>query len=238
MEPMESFWERDQVATHIQREDSLDDEIAVLSDETIELGLYGEDIFKNASAALYPEALDAAHFAIETERVAIQLHHSIHQTALTILARHMPVSDQLRRIVELQQIAAEFARIAEDGRQIADHALWLAGAAENELSLLGEGGVHLLVSMLRQTYVEVRGSVVVTTVRGTSMARRLLAEDAELDRLFLSFKALLEATIGVYPRNVARLQRLLLVGVSLEDIGNHAVAICRTILYVPPQIVS
>jgi phosphate uptake regulator len=92
--------------------------------------------------------------------------------------------------------------------------------------------------MLRQTYVEVRGSVVVTTVRGTSMARRLLAEDAELDRLFLSFKALLEATIGIYPRNVARLQRLLLVGVSLEDIGNHAVSICRTVLYVPPPVIS
>lgn len=233
---MESLWGQDHVAG-FRHEESLEDEIAVLSDETIELGLYAEEIFKNASAALYPQAADAAQFAIETEGVCIRIYHSIHQTALTILASHRPAGDQLRRIVELQQIAADFAHIAEDGRQIAEHALSLAGTAEAELSLISNNGMSLLLQMLRQTYVEVRGCVVVTTVRGTSMARRLLAEDAELDQLFLSFKGLLDATIEAYPRNVARLQRLLLIGVSLEDMGNRVVAICRTLLYEPPQVV-
>jgi phosphate uptake regulator len=231
---MESLWGQDR-ETVFRQEESLDDDIAVLSDETIELGLYAEEIFKNASAALYPGAAEAAHFAIETERVCLQIYHSIHQSALAILARHMPVGDKLRRIVELQQIAAEFSRIADDGRQIAEHALWLAGTAESELSLFGSAGMHLLVSMLRQTYVEVRGCVVVATVHGSAMARRLVSEDAQLDQYFLSFKGLLETTIGAYPRNVARLQRLLLIGVSLEDIGNHVVAICRTLLYESPQ---
>jgi len=231
---MESLWGQDQV-TELQQEELLDDDIAVLSDETIELGLYAEEIFKNASAALYPGAAEAAQFAIETARVCLQVYHSIHQSALAILARHMPGGDKLRRVVELQQIAAEFARIADDGRQIAEHALWLAGTAETELSLVGSDGMHLLVGMLRQTYIEVRGCVVVATVRGSAMARRLVSEDAQLDQYFLSFKGLLETTIGAYPRNVARLQRLLLIGVSLEDIGNHVVAICRTLLYESPQ---
>ncbi len=233
---MEWLWGQDQAAPVGQGE-SLEDEIAVLSDETIELGLYAEEIFKNASAALYPQAAEAAQFAIETERVCLQIYHSIHQSALASLARHMPVGDQLRRIVELQQIAAEFSRIAEDGRQIAEHALWLAGSTEAELSLISNDGMSLLVSMLRQTYVEVRGCVVVATLRGATMARRLVAEDVELDQLFLRFKTLLEATIGAYPRNVARLQRLLLIGVCLEDIGNRVSAICRTLLYPSPQVV-
>jgi phosphate uptake regulator len=231
---VESLWGQDRV-TIFRHEESLEDDIAVLSDETIELGLYAEEIFKNASAALYPQAAEAAQFAIETERVCLQIYHSIHQSALAILARHMPVGDKLRRIVELQQIAGEFARIADDGRQIAEHALWLAGIAESELSLVGSDGMNLLVSMLRQTYIEVRGCVVVATVRGTAMARRLVSEDAELDQHFLSFKGLLDTTLGAYPRNVARLQRLLLIGVSLEDIGNHVVAICRTLLYESPK---
>ncbi len=233
---MESPRGQDQM-TSFGHEGPLEDEIAVLSDETIELGLYAEEIFKNGSAALYPQAIDSAQFAIETGRVCAQIYRSIHQAALAILASHMPAGDQLRRIIELQQIAAEFARIADDGRQIAEHALWLAGTAESELSLISSEGMNLLVQILRQTYVEVRGCVVVTTVHGTVMARRLIAEDAELDRLFLSFKGLLDATIGAYPRNVARLQRLLLVGVSLEDIGNRVVSICRTLLYESPPII-
>jgi phosphate uptake regulator len=231
---MESLWGQDRV-TEFGQEESLEDDIAVLSDETIELGLYAEEIFKNASAALYPGAAEAAQFAIETERVCLQIYHSIHQSALAILARHMPMGDKLRRIVELQQIAADFARIAEDGRQIAEHALWLSGTAESELSIFGSNGMQLLVSMLRQTYIEVRGCVVVTTVRSSLMARRLVAEDAQLDQYFLSFKGLLDAIISAYPRNVARLQRLLLVGVCLEDIGNHVVAICHTLLYESPK---
>jgi phosphate uptake regulator len=233
---MESLRGQDQMMS-FAHEGPLEDEIAVLSDETIELGLYAEEIFKNGSAALYPQALDSAQFAIETGRVCTQIYRSIHQAALAILASHMPAGDHLRRIVELQQIASEFARIADDGRQIAEHALWLAGTAETELSLISGEGMNLLVQMLRQTYVEVRGCVVVTTVHGTAMARRLIAEDAELDRLFLSFKGLLDATISAYPRNVARLQRLLLVGVSLEDIGNRVVSICRTLLYESPPII-
>ncbi len=233
---MESLWGQDHV-TPLSHEQSLDDEIAVLSDETIELGLYAEEIFKNAAAALYPQAAEAAQFAIETERVCLQIYHSIHQSALTSLARHMPAGNQLRRLVELQQIAAEFAYIAADGRQMAEHALWLAGTAETELSLISAEGMSLLVRMLRQTYVEVRGCVVVVTLRGMAMARRLVAEDAELDQLFLTFKGLLDATIGAYPRNVARLQRLLLIGVCLEDIGNRVAAICHTLLYPSSPVV-
>src|SRR5215467_7459449 len=129
---MESLRGQDQMMS-FGHEEPLEDEIAVLSDETIELGLYAEEIFKNGSAALYPQALDSAQFAIETGRISTQIYRTIHQAALAILASHMPSGDQLRRIIELQQIASEFARIAEDGRQIAEHALWLAGTAENEL---------------------------------------------------------------------------------------------------------
>jgi phosphate uptake regulator len=233
---METVWGQDDVAM-FRQEESLDDEIGVLSDETTELGLYAEEIFKNASAALYPNAAEAAQFAIETERVCAQIYRSIHQAALTLLAVHMPAGDQLRRIVELQQIAAEFARIADDGRQIAEHALWLGGNTEMELARISgnDSGMTLLVQMLKQTYVEVRGCVMVTTLRGSAMARRLVMEDAELDQCFLAFKRMIEVAIGAFPRNAARLQRLLLIGVCLEDIGNRVVAICRTLLYESPQ---
>src|SRR5260370_39743407 len=66
------------------------------------------------------------------------------------------------------------------------------------------------------------------------LARRLVEEDAELERLFRSFKMALEREIARSPRNAAPLNRLMLVGVYLRDIGSRVVSACHTLLYSPP----
>ncbi|MGH2487048.1 MAG: PhoU domain-containing protein, partial [Ktedonobacterales bacterium] len=105
--------------------------VAGLLDEVTELGLKAEDVFKNASAALlFPQEAQAAHIAMEHEQQCALLYRSLHQRSLGLLRHNAPSSAVLRRTVEVQQIAAEFARIADDSRQIAEHALWLGGMAD------------------------------------------------------------------------------------------------------------
>jgi len=93
----------------------------------------------------------------------------------------------------------------------------------------------LLLQLVRQAYVEVRGCIIATTTRDTAIARRLIAEDGDLDQLFLAFKHVVEAASRADMAVSGPLQRLLLVGVRLEDVGNRVVAICRTLLYTRPQ---
>lgn len=203
-----------------------------LLDEVTELGLKAEDVFKNASAALlFPQEAEAAHIAMEHELQCAQLHRSLHQRSLGMLRRTTSSSAALRRIVEVQQIAAEFARIADDSRQIAEHALWLGGMADTHLIQAGGDAPLLLVQLVRQAYVEIRGSVVATATHDTVLAKRLLSEDGELDQLFLSFKANVERALFANPRGGADLNRLLLIAVILEDIGNRVASTCNTILY-------
>ena len=222
------------VGVMFDRDEHMDDEIGSLADETTELGVYAEDIFKNAAAGLYERSTEAALFGLDTSQVCARLHTAIHLKGLSIIAWYAPGPDVTRRIVGLQQIAADFARIAADGGQIAEQAIFLGGSGESDLLLAGGDAPLYLIELIRQTYVEVRGCVIATTTWNTAMARRLIAEDAELDRLFLSYKYALDAAIAANPRSAARLQRLLLVGVHLEDIGNRVVSICRTLLYRPP----
>lgn len=212
-----------------ERVGRLEDEIGSLADETTELGLFAEDIFKNAAAALYEQPAEVARMAIETARVCEQRHTAIHQKGLSILAWHQPGADEIRRVVELQQIAGELARIAENGRRIAEHALWLGAMSEAELVRVGTDASLLLTQMVRQTYIEVRGVVILTTTRRKSLARRLLQEDAELGHLYLSFKAIVEQAISANTPG-APLHRLLLVGVHLKDIGDRITAICHATL--------
>lgn len=202
-----------------------------LADETTEIGIVAEDAFKNACAALYGEEPDAAWIAIENERLASQQFRQVHQKALAVLARQAPPGDTRRRILELQQYAAEFARIAEDAKAVAEQALALGGAGETLLLRAGGDAPMLFVQIVRQAYIQVRGCVIATTTRDTALARRLIAEDAELDRLFQRYKLVLNAAILSNSRTAATLGRLLLVGVHFEDIGNRVVAICRALLY-------
>lgn len=212
-----------------------EDELRDLADETTEIGIIAEDAFKNASAALYGQEPDAAWIAVENERVAAQQFRLVHQKALAILGRYVQASSAMRRVLELQQFASEFVRIAADAKAIAEHALALGGTGEALLLRAGGDASMLFVQIVRQAYIEVRGSVIATTTRDTTLARRLIAEDGDLDRLFLEYKLVLNTAIRANPRSAATLDRLLLVGVHFEDIGNRVVAICQALLFTPPQ---
>lgn len=203
-----------------------------LLDDVAELGLLAEEVFKNASSALlFPSESQAAQSAIEFERHYAVMYRSLHQRSLALLERGDFANAALRRVVEVQQIAAEFLRIADDSRQIAEHALWLAGGADTRLIEIGGDAPMLMVQLVRQAYVEIRGAVIATTTHDTALAKRLLAEDGELDQLFLTFKFDIERGIRANPRMAADLNRLLLIAVLLEDIGNRVASTCNTILY-------
>lgn len=212
------------------------DEADKLGDDIAELALLAEDVFKNACAALYVPDADAVHAVIDTANTCVRMHQALNQRALAVLGLASADPDLARKIVELQQSAVEFARIAAASREIADHAFALRGNAEHDLSEISADASALLVYMLRQAYVELRASVVVSATRDTMMARRIIAEDGELQRLYLIYKGIIERAISVNPGNAARLSRLALVGVQLHNIGSRVVAIARALLYEPPQL--
>lgn len=204
------------------------DALGTLYEAATELGVVAEDIFKSATAALYePYAVRIRPIA-EAERQCVQMQYDNHQRALGLLAQWGPEGDHLRTVIALQQISLGFVRIAHDGRQIAELAVALKGNAGMLLAQASDDG-SLLLHLIRQTYVEVRGGILAVTLRDPAIARRVVAEDATLDSLFLDFKSRLDQAIIMHPRAAGSLQRLLLVGVHLEDIGNRIVGICKTL---------
>ncbi len=216
-------------------EDEFADELGRLADDTTELGLSAEEVFKNAAAALYAEEPEAALGAVADAQVCATHHRELNARALTMLSRRPPSADAVRQTVEVQRIASQFAQIARLAREIADHAFALRGTVEEELFALGDDVPMLLIRMLRQTYVEVRAGVVACTTRDTVIARRIVSEDGELGRLYLLYRTRLERAIVADPAAAARLTRILLVGARLHNIGTAVVGIARTILYTPPQ---
>ena len=137
-------------------EDGFAEELGRLADDTTELGLTAEEVFKNASAALYAEEPEAALGAVADAQACASQHRELNSRILGMLAQQLPGPDAVRQTVEVQRIASQFAQIARLAREIADHAFALRGTVEDELFALGDDVPLLLIRMLRQTYVEVR----------------------------------------------------------------------------------
>ncbi len=213
-------------------------EVSKLAEETTELGIFAEDIFKNASAALlYGFDREMSHLVLEAGWVCEHQQRAIHQRALGLLQRAAAAGQELRQILETQAVAAEFARIAEDSRLIAEQSLELGEMSKMYQLGVSDDTPKLLERLVRQAFVEVRGCVLASTTRDTTLARRLIREDIELDRLYRLYKSQIEQAIAANPRGALPLHRLLLVGVHLEDIGNRVVSACRTLLYPPSATV-
>jgi phosphate uptake regulator len=220
---------------HVGTSQRLDESLNILAEETTELGVHAEDVFKNSAAALFGHGEGAALSALEGADFCARMRQEVHLRALDMLTRYTPIGQEMRRLIEIQQIAKEFAQIATKGRQIAEHALALGGTGDVVLQRVGGAVPTLMWELVRQVYVEVRGCVIATTTRDTVLAKRLVSEDAELDRLFQLFKAAMDEAISASPQEAPPLQRLLLVGVLHRDIGNCVQGICRVLLFTPPQ---
>src|SRR5260370_674291 len=151
-------------------------ELRAVVAETAELGVLAEDSYKNAAAAIVlPQATDSAHVAIDGERACAQAYRVIHQKSLDLLARRLASGDDLRRIVEVQQLASEFALISTAVKHLADQALALGGMAEAHLRRGRSDAPTLLGQLVRQVYVELRGCVVACTAPDNVLAGRLQA---------------------------------------------------------------
>lgn len=214
----------------------MEEEVRRLIEETTELGIAAEELFKDTASALFGQTLAPARLAIERVPQCARLRTEIHQRVLATMSRHTLSTDQMRRMAETLQTVAEFARIAEHVRALAEYLITLHGTAETEVLRVSKVAHSLLVGIVRQTYVEVRGGVILSTTRDTALAKRLMAEDVALDGLYQEYKATLEAAVAANPWQAHPLNYLLLVGSEMEHIGNRIVAICKAISFAPPSI--
>ena len=221
----------------VGREEQFEDELQKLADGVTELGIAVGDIFRNAVAALFEPGREAGLSAIQAEREARQAATILRQESLAALRRLAPVGEQVRRAVELQQFAGEFAAIAERAAAIAQHALALGDSAEHSLQRVSYDAPDLLRQIVYQAYVEMRGCLIVCAARDTEKARRVIVENAELRSYYQALKQRLDQAIRAEPREALPLHRLLLMTTRMVEIGDRAVAICNAVLFMAPQTI-
>lgn len=203
------------------------DEVTLLGEQVAELGILAMEAFKNAAATLFePEPL-VANSSVQAALACSVAIRPIYRSAITLLARWAPRDTDLAHLMSLQRTAAAYAQIADHSRRAAEQVLSANHAFEHELELIHQQAPDLLVGLVRQVYVALRGSLVVTTTRNRAIARRLIIDDAEIDRLHRALQAMLEHAVDRQPHRAATLHQLHSVLVQMRQIGVQVVAICE-----------
>jgi phosphate uptake regulator len=210
--------------------------IRLLGDGCTELGILAENAFKEAAEALFGQEWALARSVRQARDEALRLRTTLHAQALALLAQAQGQGESMRRIVELEQAAADFCRIAEHAAQIADHAQSLGGSGEHLLSRAGVDDPAILRRIIRQTYLQVRGAVIVCATRDTARARLLAREDGTLDELARQRGSAIDRAIHTMPLQAYPLQQLVLVGMQMAAIGDRVVSSCQAILFTRPPL--
>jgi phosphate uptake regulator len=215
---------------HAGQERTFTEDAARLSEGVSGLCALVIELFKNAAAALFGPEPDPACWAIESAARCAVGARQINHDAIAMLARWNPTGDDLLTVVRLHRAATEFARIGEYGRHVAEHALALGGSVEHELRQVYGGAPDDLVTLVRQVYVVLRGCLVLGATGDGSLARRLIAEQAELERIHRALKLSLDRGLAMRPERAQQLRRLESVIGELRQVGVCAAALCEGFL--------
>jgi phosphate uptake regulator len=214
----------EQEAAHAQR-------IHVLNEGITEFGIQAENVFKEAAEALFGQEPEITASVRAARVMAGTQYADLHDQALALqYAQAGRPSREQRRIVELVVTANAFLRVAEHAGNIAELAQALSGSGELHLQRANCPDPLVLRRIVRQTYLLVRGAVIVCATRDTARARLLARDQETLRSLVVSLKAMVADIIRADPLHAFPFQQLVRVGAEMEYIGTRVVVICDAIL--------
>lgn len=157
---------------------------------------------------------------VEIDRMEVQLE----EDALKILALHVPVAGDLRFVVSAIKINHDLERIADIA----------ANVAKRTIEMMRMPPVpppeHFDV-MAQRTRTMLREAILALVRRDPALAKRVCAEDDEVDELNRTILAALEARMMNEPQNVPALLRWVGSVRNLERIADGATNVAEDVIY-------
>ena len=204
--------------------ESFDRYLQELQSEVLLLGFMAEKAIYRSVEALKQRDLGAAEQIIADDLKINQKRWDIEERCIELIATQQPVAGDLRVIVAVLNIITELERMA-------DHA---EGIAKITLMIGDEPPLKPLVDIPRMAEKArnmLRQSLSAFMSRDTEAAKRICAEDDEVDNLYDQvFRELLTFMLED-PRTITRATRLIWVAHNLERIADRVTNICERVVF-------
>ncbi|HEX8558166.1 MAG TPA: phosphate signaling complex protein PhoU [Pyrinomonadaceae bacterium] len=202
----------------------LDSELDVLRDRVLVLGGEAEQALGRAMYALAERDSGAAREVLAGDDRIDQLEVEIDRLCVDVLALRQPAARDLRFVISVAKITPILERLA-------DHACNIARVA---LDLNDEPRLRHYPDLTRMAGVAasmLRAALDAFTRGDAAEARRVIAQDDEIDVMYERlFKDLIELMVSE-PSATPRAARLLFVAKHLERVADYVTDICELTVY-------
>ena len=200
------------------------EELDALKQTLLAMGGLVEEQIRRVMTALLERNSDLAREVIDRDRQVNAYDFEIDEKCVELLALYQPTAGDLRFITTAMKIVTDLERIGDQAVNIAQRALELN--EEPQLKPYID-----LPRMADKAQRMVKESLDAYVGRDTELARRVCAEDPEVDALKEQiFRELLTFMMGD-ARTIPRAIRLILISRFLERVADHATNIAEMVIY-------
>jgi phosphate transport system protein len=200
------------------------EELEALKQTLLAMGGLVEDQIRRVMTALLERDSELAQEVIDRDQQVNAYDVEVDEKCVELLALHQPAAGDLRFITTAMKIVTDLERIGDQAANIAQRALELN--QEPQLKPYID-----LPRMAECSQRMVKESLDAFVARDTALARRVCAEDAEVDALKEQiFRELLTFMMGD-ARTIPRAIRLILISRFLERVADHATNIAEMVIY-------
>jgi phosphate transport system protein len=200
-------------------------EMQALSNRLLNMGALVEERVHAAMLALIERRADVAESIVLRDEEVNELQIEIDDRCLKLLALQQPMATDLRLITSAMKINADLERIGDQAVNI----------AENALKILAAPPLKPMIDLPRMAEIAeamTRDSLDAFVRRDSALARRVLAQDDEVDQMKDSMFRVLLTYMMADPGTIERALSLILVSRNLERIADHATNIAEDVIFV------
>jgi phosphate transport system protein len=200
------------------------EELEALKQTLLAMGGLVEDQIRHAMQALLDRDDALASEVIERDRQVNAYDVEVDAQCVELLALHQPAAGDLRFITTAMKIVTDLERIGDQAVNIGQRVIELN--REPQLKPYID-----LPRMAARAQAMVKESLDAFVARDTELARRVRAEDDEVDALKEQIFRELLTFMMEDPRCIPRAIRLILISRCMERVADHATNIAEMVIY-------
>ena len=202
-----------------------DEELNRLKELLLRMGATAEDMIQKAVRALRERNEKLTQEVFTLEEQVNHMHVEVDDRCLKLIALHQPMAGDLRFLAAAMKINNDLERIADmavNASQTAFYHLFKEPPVPQ---------IAMVQNMAEVAQRMLRHSLEAYATRDVDLAQRVLAEDAEEDRLKAqALKDLISLIRSDPPRSEAFVE-LILLSKNMERIGDHATNIAEDVVF-------
>ncbi len=200
------------------------EELEALKQTLLAMGGLVEDQIRRVMRALVERNDALAQEVIDRDQQVNAYDVEVDETCVSLLALHQPTAGDLRFITTAMKIVTDLERIGDQAVNIAQRVLELN--REPQLKPYID-----LPRMAEKAQAMVKESLDAFVARDTALARKVCAEDADVDALKEQLFRELLTFMMEDPKTIPRAIRLILISRFMERVADHATNIAEMVIY-------